>query len=77
VDLFIVTMTAVHSRLVGDSFTAAYNAVFIPLKCEWPAGINFLIHIACEWFSVIKKDSEAAGREITREIICLTQDTTF
>jgi len=41
VDLFIVTMTAVHSRLAGDSFTAVYNAVFIPVKSEWPSGVTF------------------------------------
>lgn len=41
VDLFIIAMTAVHSRLVGDGPTAAYNAVFIPLKSEWSAGVAF------------------------------------
>ena len=41
VDLFIVSMTAVHSRLAGDSFTAAYKAVFIPVKSDWPSGVTF------------------------------------
>jgi hypothetical protein len=39
--LFNVAMTAVHSRLAGDSLAAVYNAVFIPLKSEWPAGVVF------------------------------------
>jgi hypothetical protein len=41
VDLFIVSMRAVHSGLVGDSLTASYNVVFISLNCEWPAGVTF------------------------------------
>lgn len=40
-DLFIVPMTAVHSKLVGDSPIAAYSAVFIALKSEWSAGVTF------------------------------------
>jgi hypothetical protein len=41
VHLFIVAMRAVHSGLVGDGLTAAYNVVFISLNCEWLAGVSF------------------------------------
>jgi hypothetical protein len=41
VDLLLLAMTAMNSWLVGDSVTAAYNVVFIPLKSEWPAGVTF------------------------------------
>jgi hypothetical protein len=68
----------------GIAFKACWRQSYCCTQCSvysteiWVASwCYFLIHIARKWFSMMEEHWGATCCEITRQIICLTQDTTL